>query len=395
MSTEGGKKAVIAAMLANLGIAVTKFIAFLLTGFSSMLAESIHSVADTSNQVLLLVGGKRADRDATPQHPFGFGRERYVYSFVVAIILFSLGGLFALYEAWHKYQEVSGESDYDPFESRWWWVPVVVLVIAIGMEGMSFRTAVRESNKTRGKRSWLRFVKSSKSPELPVILLEDFGALIGLSFALLGVGLMLLTGNPIFDVLGSAMIGVLLVVIAAFLARGDEVASSSARPPPSSTRRRSPRRSRPPTPSTGSSTCAPCTSARRSCSSPPSWPSAAPTTPTSWPGRSTTPSARPGRRCRTRPRHLHRARQRRRAEDSAVDATRGARRGLRYTCQRETSNPHGEHVPSRVTARRERGLPSVPVDRRHQVPRRTPDEDGRAGARPVPEAVPRRLMALT
>ena len=218
MSTEGGKKAVIAALLANLGIAVTKFVAFLLTGFSSMLAESIHSVADSGNQILLLVGGKRSQRDATPQHPFGFGRERYVYSFIVAIILFSLGGCFALYEAWHKYQEVSGESDYDPFQSRWWWVPLVVLVIAIGMEGASFRTAVRESNKTRGNRSWVRFVKSSKSPELPVILLEDFGALIGLTFALGGVGLMLITGNPIFDVLGSAMIGVLLVVIAAFLA---------------------------------------------------------------------------------------------------------------------------------------------------------------------------------
>jgi cation diffusion facilitator family transporter len=218
MSTEGGKKAVIAALLANMGIAVTKFVAFLLTGFSSMLAESIHSVADSGNQILLLVGGKRSQRDATPQHPFGFGRERYVYSFIVAIILFSLGGCFALYEAWHKYQEVSGESDYDPFESRWWWVPLVVLVIAIGMEGASFRTAVRESNKTRGNRSWVRFVKSSKSPELPVILLEDFGALIGLTFALGGVGLMLITGNPIFDVLGSAMIGVLLVVIAAFLA---------------------------------------------------------------------------------------------------------------------------------------------------------------------------------
>ncbi len=161
---------------------------------------------------------KRSRRGATPQHPFGFGRERYVYSFVVSIVLFSLGGLFALYEAWHKFEETRGETAFDPFESRWWWVPVVVIVVAIGMEGTSFRTAVRESNKSRGKRSWLRFVRSSKSPELPVILLEDFGALIGLTFALLGVGLMLITGNPIFDVLGSAAIGLLLVVIAAFLA---------------------------------------------------------------------------------------------------------------------------------------------------------------------------------
>jgi cation diffusion facilitator family transporter len=183
-----------------------------------MLAESIHSVADSGNQVLLLIGNKRSQRDATPEHPFGFGRSRYVYSFIVAIILFSLGGLFALYEAWHKFQETRGDDSYDPFESRWWWVPLAVLVAAMVMEGLSFRTAVRESNKTRGTRSWLRFVRSSKSPELPVILLEDFGALIGLSLAFLGVALTLLTSNPIFDVLGSGSIGVLLVIIAAFLA---------------------------------------------------------------------------------------------------------------------------------------------------------------------------------
>ncbi len=218
MSAEGGTRAVIAALLANLGIAATKFLAFFLTGFSSMLAEAIHSVADSGNQILLLIGGKRSQREATQQHPFGFGRERYVYSFIVSIVLFTLGGCFALYESWHKWQETKGETDFDPFESRWWWVPVVVLVVAIGMEGFSFRTAVHESNKSRGSRSWVRFVRSSKAPELPVILLEDFGALIGLSLALLGVGLMLITGNPIFDVLGSASIGVLLVLIAAFLA---------------------------------------------------------------------------------------------------------------------------------------------------------------------------------
>ena len=218
MSAEGGTRAVIAALLANLGIAATKFLAFFLTGFSSMLAEAIHSVADSGNQILLLIGGKRSRREATPQHPFGFGRERYVYSFIVSIVLFTLGGCFALYESWHKWQETRGETEFDPFESRWWWVPVVVLLVAIGMEGFSFRTAVRESNKLRGSRTWVRFVRSSKAPELPVILLEDFGALIGLSLALLGVGLMLITGNPIFDVLGSASIGVLLVLIAAFLA---------------------------------------------------------------------------------------------------------------------------------------------------------------------------------
>ena len=218
MSTEGGNKAVVAALLANLGIAVTKFVAFFLTGFSSMLAEGIHSVADSGNQILLLVGGKRSQREATPKHPFGFGRERYVYSFIVAIVLFSLGGLFALYEAWHKFQETRTETGFDPFESRWWWVPLVVLLMAIVLEGLSFRTAVRESNKIRGNRSWVRFVRSAKAPELPVILLEDFGALIGLTLAFLGVGLTLLTSNPIFDVLGTGSIGVLLVVIALFLA---------------------------------------------------------------------------------------------------------------------------------------------------------------------------------
>ncbi len=218
MADDGGNKAVIAALLANLGIAVTKFVAFLLTGFSSMLAESIHSVADSGNQVLLLVGGRRAKREATPQHPFGFGRVRYVYAFVVAIILFSLGGCFALFEAWQKYRESRAESDYDPFASQWWWVPLVVIVIAMAMEGTSLRKAVQTSNEDRGRRSWLRFVKSSKSPELPVILLEDSAAVTGLSFALLGVGLTLITGNQLFDALGSAMIGLLLVAVAAFLA---------------------------------------------------------------------------------------------------------------------------------------------------------------------------------
>ena len=184
MSTEGGTKAVVAALLANVGIAGAQFLAFFLTGFSSMLAEAIHSVASWGSTVLLLVGGKKSLREATPQHPFGFGRERYVYSFIVSIVLFSLGGLFALYEAWHKFGETRGETDFDPFESRWWWVPVVVLVAgAIGLEGFSFRTAMRGVEQgARRRGSWLRFVRSSKSPELPVILLEDFGALIGLAW---------------------------------------------------------------------------------------------------------------------------------------------------------------------------------------------------------------------
>ncbi|MBQ1025849.1 cation diffusion facilitator family transporter [Micromonospora sp. C95] len=211
MSTQGGSKAIIAALLANVGIAVTKFVAFLLTSSSSMLAESIHSVADSGNQALLLLGGRRARRAATPQHPFGYGRERYVYAFIVAIVLFSLGGLFALYEAWHKWSDPHGITS-------WHWVPVTVLLAAIVMESFSFRTAIRESNLVRGRESWTRFIRRSKAPELPVVLLEDFGALVGLVFALFGVGLTLATGNGRWDAAGTAMIGLLLVTIAIVLA---------------------------------------------------------------------------------------------------------------------------------------------------------------------------------
>ncbi len=211
----------LAALAANLGIAVTKLGAFALTGASSMLAEAIHSFADSGNQGLLLLGGKRAQRDATPEHPFGYGRERYFYSFVVAVVLFSVGGLFALYEAFHKYEEIhaaNGSPEDSLIESRWFWVPLVVLGAAIVMEGLSLRTAIKESNKTRGEASWVQFVRRAKSPELPVILLEDFAALLGLTFALAGVGLSLLTGNLYWDVVGTALIGVLLVLVAIVLA---------------------------------------------------------------------------------------------------------------------------------------------------------------------------------
>ncbi len=211
MAAGGGTRAIVAALAANLGIAVTKFIAFLLTGSSSMLAEAVHSVADSSNQGLLLVGGRRARRAASPAHPFGYGRERYIYAFIVSIVLFTLGGLFALYEAWHKF------SDPHPIES-WHWVPIVVLVAAIVMEGFSFRTAVVESNHVRGDQSWVSFVRNAKAPELPVVLLEDLGALIGLVLALFGVGLTLATGDGRWDAAGTACIGVLLVVIAVVLA---------------------------------------------------------------------------------------------------------------------------------------------------------------------------------
>ncbi len=218
MSAEHGNKAVVAALTANLFIAVTKFAAWALTGASSMLAEAIHSVADSGNQILLLVGGRRAQREATPQHPFGFGRERYIFAFIVSIVLFSVGGVFALYEAYHKYHEVHDGLPNELIGGRWWWVPLVVLVAAIIAEGFSFRTAISESNKTRGRQTWVRFVRSAKAPELPVILLEDFAALVGLAFALLGVGLTLITGNGYFDVVGTALIGILLVAVAVALA---------------------------------------------------------------------------------------------------------------------------------------------------------------------------------
>ncbi|TDQ53137.1 cation diffusion facilitator family transporter [Actinorugispora endophytica] len=211
MSTEGSTRAIVAALGANLGIAVTKFVAYLLTSSSSMLAESIHSVADSGNQLLLLIGGRRARRGATPEHPFGYGRARYIYAFLVSIVLFSLGGLFALYEAWHKISEPHPITE-------WRWVPIAVLLAAIVMEGFSLRTAVKEADAVRGGAGWVRFVRRAKSPELPVVLLEDAGALLGLVLALAGVGLTLVTGNGVWDGLGTAAIGVLLVAIAVVLA---------------------------------------------------------------------------------------------------------------------------------------------------------------------------------
>jgi cation diffusion facilitator family transporter len=218
MSAHEGTKAVVAALIANLGIAATKFIAWAITGASSMLAEAIHSVADSGNQMLLLVGARRARREATPEHPFGFGRERYIYSFIVSIVLFSVGGLFALYEAYHKYEEIHEGHPNELLESDWWWVPLVVLGAAIVMETLSFRTAIQESNKVRGRQGWAQFVRRAKAPELPVILLEDLAALIGLVFAFVGISMALLTDNAYWDVAGTTAIGLLLVCVAATLA---------------------------------------------------------------------------------------------------------------------------------------------------------------------------------
>jgi cation diffusion facilitator family transporter len=207
---EGSKKAIFAAFVANLGIAIAKFIAFALTGAASMLAEAIHSVADTGNQSLLFLGGRRAQRAESKLHPFGYGRERYFWGFVVALVLFSLGAVFATYEGVEKLIHPH-ELD-DPA------IAFVVLGIAICLELFSFRTAIREANRVRGGRGWWEFIRTSRSPELPVVLLEDLGALIGLLFALTGVSLTVITGEEVFDALGSIAIGLLLGVIAIVLA---------------------------------------------------------------------------------------------------------------------------------------------------------------------------------
>jgi cation diffusion facilitator family transporter len=210
MSAGGGTKAIIAALAANLGIAASKFVAYLFTGSSSMLAEAIHSVADSGNQSLLLIGGKRAQRAESAEHPFGYGRERYIYAFIVSVVLFSVGGLFAVYEGYQKIAH--------PHRLESWYWAVGVLVVAIALEGYSFRTAIVESNHLRGKQTWVQFVRHAKAPELPVVLLEDFGALLGLVLALVGVGLAVITGNGVWDGIGTLCIGILLVCIAVILA---------------------------------------------------------------------------------------------------------------------------------------------------------------------------------
>ncbi|MEV0354368.1 cation diffusion facilitator family transporter [Nonomuraea sp. NPDC050680] len=211
MSGDGSHQATLAALAANVGVAATKFVAFFFTGSSAMLAEGIHSIADTGNQGLLMLGRRRAKREPSADHPFGYGRERYFYGFLVSLVLFFGGGLFALYEGYEKI------SHPHPLES-WPWA-VGVLVAAIVMESLSLRTAVRNSNRVRDGRSWAGFIRDAKAPELPVVLLEDTAALAGLVFALAGVGLTVLTGNSAFDGLGSIAIGLLLVAVAVTLAR--------------------------------------------------------------------------------------------------------------------------------------------------------------------------------
>jgi len=206
---EGNRRAIVAALVANFGIAIAKLVGFFITGAASMLAESVHSIADTSNQALLLVGGRRAARAATVAHPFGYGRERYFWAFVVALVLFLLGGVFAVYEGIDKLRH--------PHDLESVTVAVVILVVAIGLETVSFRTAIVEASRRRGGVGWWEFIRHSKEPELPVVLLEDAGALFGLILALFGVGLGAVTDNPRWDAVGSLSIGVLLVVIAVVL----------------------------------------------------------------------------------------------------------------------------------------------------------------------------------
>ena len=209
MSTEGSTRAIVAALGANIGIAITKFIAAAISGSASMLAEGIHSLADSGNQVLLIVGGKRSKREASISHPFGYGRSRYIYAFVVSIVLFSIGGMFSIVEG------VSKLSESHELENAW--LPLTVLGVSIVLESFSLRTALRESRSERNGISLLEFIKRAKAPELPVVVLEDIAALAGLVLAFLGVGLTVLTHNSIFDAIGTLAIGALLVLVALIL----------------------------------------------------------------------------------------------------------------------------------------------------------------------------------
>ena len=209
MSTEGGMRAVIAALIANLGIAAAKFVAFFLTTSTSMLSEAVHSLADSGNQILLLVGNKHAKRATNVNHDFGYGRVRYIYGFIVSIVLFVVGGLYSLYEGVHKWQnpEAVGRPE----------IAVAVLTVAILLESFSLRTAIKEVNHVRGKRTLWQFIRASRQPELPVIVLEDIGALVGLIFAFTGVALTTVTQDARFDGLGAMAVGVLLIIIAVIL----------------------------------------------------------------------------------------------------------------------------------------------------------------------------------
>lgn len=202
-----------AAFGANLGIAATKFAAFLITGSASMLAESVHSVADSGNQALLILGRSRARREETEEHQFGFGAERYFYGFLVAMVVFVVGAAFSIYEGIQRIMHP--EKLTSPV------VALIVLGVAVLLEGFSFRTAIAESNQASGPRPWqrlFRFIRRAKAPEVPAVLLEDSAALTGLLFALFGVLLAWATGDDRWDGAGSLAIGVVLVFVAVILA---------------------------------------------------------------------------------------------------------------------------------------------------------------------------------
>ena len=210
MSTAGSKRAVVVAMAANLGIALAKFVGFAFTRSSSMLAEGVHSVADTGNQLLLLLGHRRSQHEPTPMHQFGYGRERYFWGFVVSIVLFTLGAAFAVFEGIEKMIHRH------PLESPGW--AIAILLVAVVLEASSLRTALRESSADRHGVSWWTFIRDAKSPELPVLLLEDSGALVGLLIAFVALVLTAVTGDSVWDGLGSVLIGLLLGTIAVILA---------------------------------------------------------------------------------------------------------------------------------------------------------------------------------
>ena len=207
---EGSRKAIIAAFFANLGIAISKFVGFLLTGSAGLAAESVHSFADTGNQGLLMLGAKRSTKARDEEHPFGHERERYFWAFIVALVLFSMGGLFALYEGIHKFR--------NPHETDNIGIAIGILIVAILLESYSLRTAVKEVQHIKPpQQSYWQFIKTAKQPELPTVLLEDVAAETGLFFALTGVLLAHFTHEPRWDAVGSIAIGVLLVVVAFIL----------------------------------------------------------------------------------------------------------------------------------------------------------------------------------
>jgi cation diffusion facilitator family transporter len=209
MSTPAGNRAIVAALLANFGIALVKFVAAWFSLSGSLLAEAVHSLADTGNQFLLLIGGRKSRKVADDAHPFGYGRERFVFAFVVSIILFSVGGVFSIWEGIQKIE--------DPHKLENAWLPIAVILVSAVLESFSFRTALKESKEARGSESIVKYIRHAKAPELPIVMLEDFAALIGLTLAFLGVGLTIITGLTIFDAIGTLSIGTLLILVAIVL----------------------------------------------------------------------------------------------------------------------------------------------------------------------------------